>query len=151
MRCQVVRLRSAAVAAGVVVLGGFSLACGVGSKPASDSHGPGDVTASTSSAPAASPSSGTHTVVFAAQTSDGSQMNVSYGLGGDSSDANGSASPWSKTSTTTEAVTTASVVAQSQGDGDGSVSCSITVDGKVVKTNQSTGAYAVVTCTYASF
>lgn len=147
-----IRFRSAAVIAGVVVLGGLSLACGVGAKPASDSHGPGDVTASTASASAAaSPTSSTHTIVFAAQTSDGSQMNVTYGLGGDSSDANGTASPWSKTSTTPDAVTMASVVAQSQGDGSGSVSCSITVDGKVVKTNQSTGAYSLVTCTYTAF
>lgn len=89
--------------------------------------------------------------MFAAQTSDGSQMDVTYELGSDQSQANGSASPWSKTATSPDAVTMASVVAQSQGDGGGTVSCSITLDGKVVKTNTSSGSYAVVTCTYTSF
>jgi hypothetical protein len=100
---------------------------------------------------AAASSASAHTVVFAAQTSDGSQMDVTYELGSDQSQANGSASPWSKTTTSTDDVTMASVVAQSQGDSGGTVSCTITVDGKVVKTNNSSGSYAVVTCTYTLF
>jgi Mycobacterium membrane protein len=61
-----------------------------------------------------------------------------------SSQADGSALPWTKTVTGKGLITIFSVDAQLQTGS--TVSCKITVDGKVVSSHTSTGQYAVVSC-----
>ncbi|NJC62934.1 hypothetical protein HC028_00140 [Planosporangium flavigriseum] len=91
---------------------------------------------------------GEHAVVFEV-TGDGvSKANsVTYGIGGNSSQANGTALPWKKEATSSDAFLMLSLVAQS--GGSGTISCRVSVDGKVVVENSSQGQYAVVTCSHA--
>lgn len=134
------------VGAGAVALVAMALACSSGSN---DANGPG--ADSGDSHDKATPSKAVgHSVVWKATSSGGNKVDVTYGLGGDTSQANGVASPWTKTSKTSDDVTVASLMVQNKGE-SGDVTCTITVDGKVVKTNKSTGEYAVVDCNYTSF
>src|SRR5437016_4733714 len=71
-----------------------------------------------------------HTVEYSASTSDGSTMLVTYGLGSDESQINGAKSPWSTTRTSNSPVIAVLVVQQ---NGSGTVTCSLKIDGKVVK------------------
>lgn len=74
---------------------------------------------------------------------------ITYGVGGDQSQDNGAKLPWKKEITSKEAITIVSVVAQSKGTGD--IACKVTIDGKMVKENKSSGQFAVVTCTADNF
>lgn len=85
-------------------------------------------------------SSGTITYTVTSQASPGQAM-VTYDTGSGSQQSTESL-PWSVTLTKPNI---ASLVAQA-GDGTGSVSCSITEGGKVLASNSSSGAGAVVTC-----
>ena len=97
-------------------------------------------TATTSSEPA---EDGTHTVVYkvAGTATKGS---VTYGTPSGQEQTNGVRLPWAKT-LKVEAFDILVITAQN--GGGGTITCSITVDGKVVKRGKSSGAYAVVTCT----
>lgn len=72
------------------------------------------------------------------------KADITYGLNADQSQANGAKLPWTKKMSSSEAFTIATVSAQNTGSGE--ISCQITVNGKVVKTNKSTGEYSIVTC-----
>ncbi len=72
------------------------------------------------------------------------QADVTYGTGSDQSQDNGATLPWRKELTSKDAVLVAVVTAQNKGSGE--IACKITVDGKVVKENKSSGEFAVVTC-----
>jgi|MudIll2142460700_1097286.scaffolds.fasta_scaffold02384_6 hypothetical protein len=74
-----------------------------------------------------------------------SSNSITYSVGVDQAQENGAKLPWTKELSSSRWPLIASVVAQS--DGTGVISCRITVDGKVVKENSSSGQYAVVTCT----
>lgn len=76
---------------------------------------------------------------------------INYDLGSDSSQDNGAKLPWKKTLTDTDALGLASVSGQNTTESSGKITCKITVDGKVVKTNSSTGQYAVVDCTATGY
>lgn len=89
---------------------------------------------------------GTHAVVFEVTGKGVSKASsVTYGIDGNSSQANGAALPWKKETSSTGTLLALSIVAQS-GTGTGTITCRITVDGKVVVENSSEGQYAVVTC-----
>ncbi|GAA2600363.1 hypothetical protein GCM10010399_33980 [Dactylosporangium fulvum] len=116
----------------------FALGCGVDTNQGT-TQGPGV-------ADAASSAAGAHSVVFEVTGKGVSKASsVTYGIGGNSSQANGAALPWKKEATSTDTLLTVSIVAQS-GTGTGTITCRITVDGKVVVENSSEGQYAVVTC-----
>lgn len=70
--------------------------------------------------------------------------NITYLLDGDTSQDNGVKLPWKKTLVSTDALMIVAVNAQNAGGGK--ITCKITVDGKVVKQNASTGEYAIVDC-----
>lgn len=83
--------------------------------------------------------------MFDASTSDGAPMTVTYGVGADTSQDTNAGSPWTKTTSSSDAFNIETLAVQNAGTG--TVSCKITVDGKVVKQNQSSGQYATVSCT----
>lgn len=123
-------------AAAAVALAG--LACSAGQK---DTQGPGaQGSASGATSTAGGPK---HTIKL--EVVGPASASVTYGLGGDQSQENDAKLPWTKDLTSNESFLIVSVVAQSKGTGD--ITCRITVDGKVVKENKSSGQYAVVTCT----
>lgn len=70
---------------------------------------------------------------------------ITFGLGTDTSQENAAKLPWKKELSSGEAFLVPTVLAQSKGTGK--IACKITVDGKLVKENASTGEFAVVTCT----
>lgn len=72
------------------------------------------------------------------------KADVTYGIGADQSQELDSALPWMKEASSTDTTLIAVLVAQSKGDGE--ITCKVSVDGKVVKENKSTGQFAVVTC-----
>lgn len=81
-------------------------------------------------------------VVF--EVSGPAAADITYGTGADQSQENGAALPWKKEVTSSADVLITVLLAQSKGTGE--ISCKITVDGKVVKENKSSGEFAVVTC-----
>ncbi|WNV90633.1 MmpS family transport accessory protein [Umezawaea sp. Da 62-37] len=93
----------------------------------------------------AAPAAKVRTVVYEV-TGTGTAGNITYTTDGMTSTEQVSdvPLPWSKTIElpTNEALQIVQVLAQNGGDGE--ISATITVDGKVVKTGKSTGAYAVV-------
>lgn len=109
------------------------LACGSGGNTA----GPGAQDQGTPE-----PAKGEKTVVM--EVTGAKSADITYGLGGDQSQDNGAKVPWKKELKTSDALLLATIVAQNKGGG--TIACKITVDGKVVKENKSTGEYAVVTC-----
>lgn len=88
---------------------------------------------------------GTPTQVTFEVTGPKRASSISYGVGADQAQDNGVKLPWTKTVTSTDALLIGVVTAQS-GAGSGAITCKIKVDGKEVKTNKSSGEYAVVTC-----
>lgn len=96
-------------------------------------------------APAEKPAAKVKTVVYDV-TGSGTAGNITYTTDGMTSTEQVSdvPLPWSKTIElpANEALQIVQVLAQNGGDGE--ISATITVDGKVVKTGKSTGAYAVV-------
>ena len=140
-------LKKAGIGAGAVALIGLVIACSSGG----DTSGPGADSDSGGGGDKATHGKATgHTVVWKATSSAGNRVDVTYGLGGDTSQANGVSTPWTKTTRTKDDSITASLMVQNKGS-SGDVTCTITVDGKVVKTNKSSGEYAVVDCNYDHF
>lgn len=118
-----------------VAVGSAALVLGIAACSGGDANGPGQ----------GSTGNGKHTIVFDASTSDGAPMTVTYGVGADTSQDTNAGSPWTKTTSSSEAFNIETLVVQNAGAG--TVSCKITVDGKVVKQNQSSGQFATVSCT----
>jgi hypothetical protein len=125
----------------VIPVAALVIACGAGST-GKDTKGPGAQGAG-SAASAAASKGPKHTIAL--DVTGPKAADVTYGLNGDQSQDNGAALPWHKDLTSNEDFYVVSVVAQSKGTGE--IACRITVDGKLVKENKSTGQYAVVTCT----
>ena len=135
------------LATGLAVVG---LACSGGGTDTT--KGPGvDDNAGTSTSPdshqGSKKAASGHSITFEV-TGDGvdTANNITYGVGGNSSQDNGASLPWKKSSTAQDSFLMVDLVAQSGSDGNGSISCKITVDGKVLVENTSRGSYAVVTC-----
>lgn len=112
-----------------------TLACGAGND--GDTEGPG----------AAQPGSGAaakgHTIIL--DVTGPASADITYGTNADQSQEQGAKLPWRKEIPATDLPFATSLLAQSKGTGE--IVCTITIDGKVAKTNKSTGQYAVVTCT----
>ncbi len=85
-----------------------------------------------------------HTVVLSV-TGTG-PMDVSYMAGGRSSQDTAAASPWQARYQMYGPAPVTALTAQN--GGSGSISCTITEDGQIVASNTSTGAYAVVQCSF---
>jgi hypothetical protein len=81
-------------------------------------------------------------VVF--EVSGPAKADITYGIGTNQSQELDSALPWKKETSSTDTTLIAVLVAQSKGDGE--ITCKVSVDGKVVKENKSSGQFAVVTC-----
>jgi hypothetical protein len=73
-------------------------------------------------------------------------MYVTYGVGDKNSQNTSAASPWQAGYKVTGGLPLVTMVVQNGGGGSSAVSCSITEDGRVVSSNTSYGAYAVVQC-----
>jgi hypothetical protein len=129
-------MRNKTTLAGFAALSALALACGSGSE---DVAGPGAQDGK-AEATAAAKSKKIVLEVTGPKSAD-----ITFGLGSDQSQDNGAALPWKKNLTSVEALIMPAVVAQSKGTGK--IKCRISIDGKVVKENASTGEYAVVTCT----
>ena len=89
-----------------------------------------------------------HTVVYAitgSGTADITYDTFQNGSSGTSQET-GVSLPWSKTLTASGLFSAYSLTA-SNGSGSGSLACTITVDGKVISHNVSSGQYANVACT----
>lgn len=86
-------------------------------------------------------------VVLEADGSGGAaQANITYSFGQDIAQDNGQSLPWRKAdSREVGALDVLQVDVQNQGE-RGSVTCRISVDGEVVASNTSTGAFAIATC-----
>lgn len=136
---------------GLAALASVALACsGTGSGGATRGPGVSDPTSSgpvsTSSAQAPA-DDGKRAIVFEVTGKGISKSStITYGVGGNSSQANGAKLPWKKQATSTDSFLMLSLVAQSGSGGNGTISCRITVDGQVLIENSSQGGYAVVTC-----
>jgi hypothetical protein len=72
------------------------------------------------------------------------KADVTFGIGTDQSQELDSALPWKKELSTKDTTVITVLLAQSKGTGE--IACKITIDGKVVKENKSSGEFAVVTC-----
>jgi hypothetical protein len=127
-------MRNKALIALLAATAGIAIACSSGG---SDTAGPGVQTTADGK-----PDSGKKTIIL--EVTGVKSADITYGLNADTSQANGAKVPWKKTMTSSEALTIASVSAQNKGSG--TIKCKITVDGKVVKENQSEGEYSIVTC-----
>jgi hypothetical protein len=79
-------------------------------------------------------------------TGDGSGS-ITYMTDGNAStsQANGASLPWSQDLQIDSFFAPVSVIVQNQ-SGNGPVTCTITVDGKVVSQNHATGDYAIASC-----
>jgi hypothetical protein len=75
------------------------------------------------------------------------KADVTYALGTDQTQENGVTVPWTKTLTSKSDTDIPVVTAQSSDEGGKEIACKVSVGGKVVKENKSTGEFAVVTCT----
>ncbi|MCZ7478892.1 MmpS family transport accessory protein [Micromonospora sp. WMMC273] len=133
--------------AGFAVIALLALGCGAGGTD--DVEGPGaqqqpaDAPASSGAAKAKPADDGKKSIVM--EVSGPSKADITFGISGDQSQEQGAELPWKKTLTSGEAFLIPTIVAQSKGSG--TITCKITIDGKLVKTNSSKGQFAVVTCT----
>jgi hypothetical protein len=132
----------------LALLAATAIACSSGGSgttkgPGADDDGP---TAAQHEKSATKHTASGHTIVFQV-TGDGVSKanNITYGIGANQSQDNGAALPWKKKSHSDDSVLLLGLSAQSDGT-SGAISCTISVDGKVVVTNTSRGQYAVVTC-----
>lgn len=134
---------------GLAGLSVLALACG-GTGDKGTTQGPGAAASSGANAPAGKATQqddGKRNIVFEVSGKGVTKANsITYGVGGNSSQANGAKLPWKKQATSTDSFLMLSLVAQSGSSGNGTISCRITVDGKVIVENSSQGQYAVVTC-----
>lgn len=140
---------------GFATLAAVLLACsGTGTDETTQGPGVTDTAAAGEPKPAPSktekadePGDGKQKIVFEVTGKGvGKATSITYGVGGNTSQANGAKLPWKKQTTSAESFLILSLVAQSGSGGNGTISCRITVDGKVIVKNSSQGAYAVVTC-----
>lgn len=118
------------------IVAATALACGAGSE---DTAGPG---AQDNKADGGA-KKGDKTVVL--EVTGAKTADITYGLGADQSQEQGAKLPWKKTLTSSEAMVIPTLLAQNKGGG--TIACKITIDGKLVKENKSSGEFAVVTCT----
>lgn len=125
-------MRTKMTLAGLAALALLAVACGSGSK---DTAGPGSG--------GGDGKGGGKSVVL--EITGPKTADITYGLGTDQSQEQGAALPWKKELTSKDKILLVTVLAQNKGTGE--ISCRITVDGKVVKENKSSGQYATVTCT----
>ena len=128
-------MRTRATIAGFGVLAALAVACSSGGD---DTAGPG---AQGNPAEAAA-GGGERTIVF--EVTGPKKADVTYGLNSDQSQETAAKLPWKKAIKSKEAFTIAVLSAQNSGSGD--ITCKITIDGKVAKTNKSSGQYSIVTC-----
>lgn len=124
-------MRTKMTLAGLAALALLAVACGSGDK---DTAGPGSG--------GGNGKSGGKAVVL--EVTGPKSADVTYGLGTDQSQEQGVALPWKKEMTSNESMLIVTLLAQNKGTGD--ISCKITIDGKTVKENKSSGQYATVTC-----
>lgn len=107
--------------------------------------------ASAQPAPSQAPdsaSSGAGNVVYEV-TGTGRANNITYGdVTKGLSQQNGTKLPWTKTAPASDGFAAYGLTAQNGGSGE--ISCKITVDGKEVANNTSSGQYAVVSCNGSS-
>lgn len=91
-----------------------------------------------------------HTVVYRITGTVG-KASVTYAAGkaGDISQDNGAALPWTKTIKVEDGPFLIFHISAQNATGGGKIGCEISFDGKVVATNSSSGAYAVVSCSYS--
>lgn len=123
-----------------------TLACG----GTSDSRGPGLTSDKGSAAPAGkTDAKKDHQITYEVAGTAGSANNISYGIGGNMSQANGTKLPWTKQAASADSFLILSLTAQSAGS-SGTITCKVTVDGKVIAENSSEGQYAVVSCSGTS-
>lgn len=125
-------MRGKLIVAVMSLLAATAIACGAGD---SDTAGPGAQDAG------AEAKSGKKIVL---EVTGAKAADITYGLGADQSQEQGAKVPWKKELTSNEAMLIVVLVAQNKGGGE--IACKITVDGKVVKENKSSGEFAVVTC-----
>lgn len=130
-------MRIRATIAGLSVLAVMAIACSSGG---ADTEGPG---AQGNAAEAAGSNSDAKKNIVLEVTGP-AKADITYLLNSDTSQDSDAALPWKKTLSTSEALTIVNLSAQNSGSG--TITCKITMNGKVVKTNKSKGQYAVVTC-----
>ena len=88
-------------------------------------------------------------VLEADGTGGAAQANITYSFGQDMAQDNGRSLPWRKADTRKVGIADVlQVDVQNQGE-RGAVTCRISVDGEVVASNTSTGAYAIASCSSA--
>ena len=88
-------------------------------------------------------SGGTKTIVM--EVAGPAQADITYGIGTDQSQELGKVLPWKKTTTSSADPLIVVLSAQSKAEA-GEITCKLTIGGKIVKENKSTGQFAVVTC-----
>ena len=102
---------------------------------------------------AGQPDSKATTVRYEVETSDGSNVSVTYANAGDgvaTAQDNATTSPWSHEITVGEhEMLNVNVLAQQDGSSD--VTCRIFVNGEEVTTNTSSGPYSIATCNFSDF
>lgn len=126
---------------GLPVVALIAIGCSSGGADEADTTGPGAQVQP--SASVAASDKGRKVVIEVTGAKKAS--NVTYSLGTDiSQDNEAKPLPWKKTLYSTDPMLIVSVNAQNAGSG--TITCTITVDGTVVKTNSSSGEYAIVTC-----
>ncbi len=96
----------------------------------------------TASGAACSGTSGEKTILF--EVTGPEAADVTFVIGTDQTQKNGEKLPFKHEATSTSDPLIAVITAQSKGNGD--IVCKISIDGKEVKTNKSSGEFAVVTC-----
>ena len=93
------------------------------------------------------------TVRYEVETSDGSNVSVTFANAGDgvsTAQDNATTSPWSHEITVGEhEMLNVNVLAQQDGSSD--VTCRIFVNGEEVTTNTSSGPYSIATCSFSDF
>lgn len=138
------RTKTTLTLAGLAALAVLALGCGGGGNDVEGPGAQGDASSSTAAkGDTGKKDDGKKTIVF--EVVGPKSADVTYGVSGDQSQDNGAKLPWKKTVTSGEAFLIPTVVAQSKGQGK--ITCKISIDGKLVKTNSSSGEFAVVTCT----
>jgi hypothetical protein len=75
---------------------------------------------------------------------NGKSADVTYQIGTNQSQDNGAKLPWKKETSSKDSVIITVLTAQAK-DGK-EITCKVTVDGKVVSENKSSGEFAIVTC-----
>jgi hypothetical protein len=130
-------MRTRATIAGLGALAAMAIACSSGG---ADTEGPG----AQGNAADATTSAGDAKKSIVLEVTGPAKADITYLLNSDTSQENGRKLPWKKTLTSSEAATIVSLSAQNSGSG--TITCKITMNGKVVKTNKSKGQYSIVSC-----